>query len=82
MSGAQIGSVNCSACGFERARVNEGKNGTLSIVCSECGSLTMVKSPKAVATLRQRLTGAAAPKDDKKEGGKDSFAAAIFGDDS
>jgi uncharacterized Zn finger protein len=55
MSDRQIGTCACNACGFERARVKTGKNETLSISCSECGSLTMVKSPKAVAALKSRL---------------------------
>jgi len=54
---AQIGTTHCSACDFQRARVNEGKNGTLSIACSECGTTAFVKSPAAVGKLRARLGG-------------------------
>jgi DNA-directed RNA polymerase subunit RPC12/RpoP len=60
----------CAACGFERAQIKSGSNGTMSIHCTECGTLAMVKSPKAVAALRQRMTGsapAADTRDDKKE---------------
>lgn len=54
--------VPCSACDAPRARVKPGKNGTYSINCPECGSLTMVKSPKAVAALLKKLGVAEQPK--------------------
>jgi hypothetical protein len=60
--GAEIGKTKCGACDFERARVKEGKNGTLSISCSECGTGAFVKSPKAVAALRAKCGAPAAPK--------------------
>jgi hypothetical protein len=72
---AEIGKVKCPACDFDRARVNEGKNMTLSITCSECGCLSMVKSPKAVAALRARL-GVAAP---AKAPNQDSFSKFLGG---
>lgn len=73
-TGAQIGIERCSACGFERARVKEGRNGTLAIHCTECGSTTMVKSPKAVGSLRARL---GKPADDKKPEQK-AFGAGVI----
>lgn len=75
---AEIGKVPCGACGFDRARVVEGKGGTLSIKCSECSALTFVKSPNAVAALRARLAKAApAPTEEKKGGGKTDLWNAI-----
>lgn len=56
MSSAKlIGNRPCPACEFDRARVSLGKNETLSILCPECGTLSMVKSPKAVDALKKKL---------------------------
>lgn len=66
--GEILGQVSCTACGHPRGNVKTGKNGTLSVSCTECGALTMVKSPKAVGALRERLGGAQAPAPAKKEG--------------
>jgi hypothetical protein len=56
-----IGTIGCIACGFERAAVKDGRNGTLSVHCTECGTQTLVKSPKAVAAMRARIGAAPAP---------------------
>jgi hypothetical protein len=59
---AKIGEIKCTACDGV-AHVSEGKGGTLSIACKAegCKAQTMVKSPNAVAKLRARLAGSAAP---------------------
>lgn len=57
-----IGKAKCSACDRD-AEVREAKGGALTIFCTatDCGAHTMVKRPNAVAALRARLAGAAAP---------------------
>jgi ribosomal protein L37E len=72
----KIGTTPCNACGFERADVKEGKNGTLSISCCECGTGSFVKSPKAVAALRARIGAAPAP---AKASNQDTFATFMSG---
>lgn len=54
-----IGKAKCGACN-SAGEVREGKSGTLSIYClnPKCKSTTMVKSPSAVAALRELLGGA------------------------
>jgi len=84
---AQVGTTTCSACGFDRARVMEGKNGTLSIACSECATTAFVKSPNAVMKLRERIAGQSKPapvskakKDTEHDAPKgDDFAKRVFG---
>ena len=48
----------CPACNHARAEVREGKRGSASIYCPECGFQGLGKTPKASAALRG---GAAAP---------------------
>ncbi len=58
MSETVIGQVSCTSCGA-KANVSEGKGGILSIYCGndDCHAQTLVKAPKAVASLRRRLAG-------------------------
>jgi hypothetical protein len=54
-----IGQVECPACG-EKANVQEAKAGSLVIWCNGangCRSQTFVKTPKAVESLRRKLSG-------------------------
>lgn len=64
-----IGKKTCGACN-SAAEVREGKSGTLSIYClnPKCKSTTMVKSPSAVAALRELLGGAPADQQKQEEG--------------
>jgi hypothetical protein len=82
MSETVIGQVKCTSCGSD-ANVSEGKGGILSIYCTndDCHAQTLVKAPKAVASLRRRLAGDAPPEpalagagDDKPKEGTDGNA--------
>lgn len=52
----KIGNAVC-ACGCDKVPVTEGKGGSLSGKCPECGAQSFARSPTAVNAWKKKIAG-------------------------
>ena len=55
MAKENIGTIECTVCGFPDAAVRESKNGLAYIMCEDCGNQSFCRSVSCDEKLRARM---------------------------